>query len=42
MFIGLDLGTSALKAVLIDEAQKVRAEAAAPLTLSRPHDGWSE
>lgn len=42
MYIGLDLGTSGLKAVLIDDAQQVLAEATAPLTVSRPHDGWSE
>jgi xylulokinase len=41
-FIGLDLGTSALKAVLIDADQIVLAEASAPLTVQRPHDGWSE
>lgn len=42
MYIGLDLGTSGLKAVLIDAAQAILAEAAAPLTVSRPADGWSE
>jgi xylulokinase len=42
MFIGLDLGTSGLKGVLIDDRQTVLAEATAPLTLSRPQDGWSE
>ncbi|MDV7142910.1 xylulokinase [Tropicimonas sp. TH_r6] len=42
MFIGLDLGTSGLKALLIDEDQKVIAEATAPLTVSRPAAGWSE
>lgn len=42
MYIGLDLGTSGLKGVLIDEAQRVLAEATAPLTVSRPHPGWSE
>jgi xylulokinase len=42
MFIGLDLGTSGLKGVLIDDHQKVLAEATAPLTVSRPHEGWSE
>lgn len=42
MFIGLDLGTSGLKGVLIDEAQRVLAEATAPLSVSRPADGWSE
>ena len=42
MYVGLDLGTSGLKGVLIDDAQDVVAEASAPLTVSRPHDGWSE
>jgi xylulokinase len=42
MFIGLDLGTSGLKGVLIGQDQKVLAEATAPLTVSRPHEGWSE
>ncbi len=42
MFIGLDLGTSGLKGVRVDEAQRVMAEASAPLTVQRPHDGWSE
>lgn len=42
MYIGLDLGTSGLKGILIDENQKVLAEATAPLTVSRPHEGWSE
>ena len=42
MYIGLDLGTSGLKGILIDDAQRVLAEATAPLTVSRPHDGWSE
>ncbi|MBY6153557.1 xylulokinase [Vannielia litorea] len=42
MFLGLDLGTSGLKAVLIDDAQNVVGEAHAPLTVQRPHPGWSE
>jgi len=42
MYIGLDLGTSGLKGILIDESQKVLAEATSPLTVSRPHEGWSE
>jgi xylulokinase len=42
MYIGLDLGTSGLKGVLIGEDQTVLAEATAPLTVSRPHEGWSE
>ncbi len=42
MFLGLDLGTSGLKGVLIDEGQQVLAETTAPLTVSRPYPGWSE
>ncbi|MBK5947079.1 xylulokinase [Rhodobacter veldkampii DSM 11550] len=42
MYLGLDLGTSGLKAVLIDEAQHVIAEASAPLAVSRPAEGWAE
>ncbi|AMY71742.1 xylulokinase [Frigidibacter mobilis] len=42
MYIGLDLGTSGLKGILIDDAQRVLAEATAPLTVTRPAPGWSE
>ena len=42
MFLGLDLGTSGLKALLIDEAEAIIGEATAPLTVSRPRSGWSE
>ena len=42
MYIGLDLGTSGLKGLVIDDAQRVLAEAAAPLTVQRPAEGWSE
>ncbi|MEL6585839.1 MAG: xylulokinase, partial [Pseudomonadota bacterium] len=42
MYLGLDLGTSSLKALVVDEDQRIRAEATAPLTVARPHSGWSE
>ncbi|MEL6169853.1 MAG: xylulokinase [Pseudomonadota bacterium] len=42
MYIGLDLGTSGLKGVLVDGDQRIVAETSAPLTVSRPHPGWSE
>ena len=42
MYLGLDLGTSGLKGLLIDAGQAAVAEAHAPLTVSRPHPGWSE
>ncbi len=41
-FLGIDLGTSALKAVLVDDAQAVLAASSAPLGTSAPHPGWSE
>ena len=41
-YIGLDLGTSSLKAIAIGEDQTVLAEHHVPLDVSRPHDGWSE
>jgi xylulokinase len=42
VYLGLDLGTSGLKGLLIDDAQRVVAEASAPLSVSRPEAGWSE
>ncbi|MEM1233388.1 MAG: xylulokinase [Pseudomonadota bacterium] len=42
MYLGLDLGTSGLKGVVIDDAQEVVAQATAPLEVQRPHSGWSE
>ena len=42
MHLGLDLGTSGVKAVLTGEAGAVAAQATVPLTVSRPHPGWSE
>ena len=42
MYLGLDLGTSGVKAVLIDDAQNVVASATGDLDVSRPHPGWSE
>ena len=42
MFLGLDLGTSSLKAVLLDREQQVRATASAPLTVQQPRPLWRE
>lgn len=42
MYLGLDLGTSGLKGLLIDAEQRLIAEAAASLTISRQKSGWSE
>jgi xylulokinase len=42
MFIGIDLGTSAVKTVLLDGEGTLRASASAPLSISRPQPRWSE
>ncbi|QDC02017.1 xylulokinase [Mesorhizobium sp. 8] len=42
MYLGLDLGTSGVKALLIDGDQKVVGSGHASLEVSRPHPGWSE
>ncbi len=42
MYLGIDIGTSGVKAVLMDEAGTVVEIATAALTVSRPHDLWSE
>lgn len=40
--LGLDIGTSAVKAVLVGEDENVVAEASAPLATTQPKSGWSE
>src|SRR5437868_15099519 len=42
MYLGIDIGTSGVKAIIIDERQRVVASATAPLKVSRPRPGWSE
>ena len=42
MYLGLDLGTSELKALLLADDHRVVAVARAPLTVQRPHPLWSE
>ncbi len=42
MFIGIDLGTSSLKAIVLDRNHRVRASASAPLSVSQPHPVWRE
>ncbi|WP_134500559.1 xylulokinase [Microvirga pakistanensis] len=42
MYMGIDLGTSSVKVLLIKESGTVIDEAAVPLALSRPHPLWSE
>jgi xylulokinase len=42
MYLGIDLGTSAVKAVLVDDANAVIGQASAALEVSRPNPLWSE
>jgi xylulokinase len=42
MYLGIDVGTSEVKAVLVDESQRLVAKGHAPLEVSRPHPRWSE
>ena len=42
MYLGIDLGTSELKLVLLAESQRVEASARVPLSVSRPQPLWSE
>ncbi|GKX60135.1 xylulokinase [Leminorella grimontii] len=42
MYIGIDLGTSGVKVILLDEHQQVLATHTEALSVSRPHPLWSE
>ncbi len=42
MYIGLDLGTSGVKGIVIDDEQTLLASATAGLSVQRPQTGWSE
>lgn len=42
MYLGIDIGTSAVKALLMDESGAITDETTAPLSVSRPKDLWSE
>jgi xylulokinase len=42
MFLGIDLGTSEVKLLLLDAQGRVVGQAGAPLTVSRPQPLWSE
>jgi xylulokinase len=42
MWLGLDIGTSSVKAVIVDERGGLAAESSSPLTVQRPRADWSE
>lgn len=41
-YLGIDLGTTALKCIITDHTQRVAGFAEVPLPISRPRPGWSE
>jgi xylulokinase len=42
MYLGIDIGTSSVKAVIVDDNDTVVSQATAALNVSRPQPGWSE
>jgi xylulokinase len=42
VYLGIDLGTSELKLLLLDDRHHIVASLGEPLTVSRPHPRWSE
>jgi xylulokinase len=42
MYLGIDVGTSGIKAVLVDDNGTVVSESRSPLSVSHPHPLWSE
>ena len=42
MYIGIDLGTSSVKMILIDSDQKILATANSNLSVQSPKDGYNE
>jgi xylulokinase len=42
MYLGIDVGTSSVKTVLFDRAQRLVGQASHALKVSRPRPGWSE
>ena len=42
MYLGIDIGTSAVKSVLVDQDGKVAAQASSALTLQSPKPSWNE
>lgn len=42
LYLGIDLGTSSVKTVLIDEKRQVVAQSSEEYEVGKPKDGWSE
>ena len=42
MYLGIDLGTSSVKTVLMDQSQNIKAQASSPVPIAQPQPLWSE
>jgi len=42
MYLGIDLGTSAVKIIIVDENDNLVAQSSSPITVNRPKPLWSE
>jgi len=42
MYLGIDLGTSGVKVVILNNNDEIEIQSSAPLVVSRPHELWSE
>ena len=42
MYLGIDLGTSGINIIILDENDTLVAQASSPLEVSRPAPPWSE
>src|SRR5215216_7290401 len=42
LVLGIDIGTTATKAILVNPEGRVEAEASSPSRLLSPHPGWAE
>src|SRR6202035_3301068 len=42
MYLGIDIGTSGVKAIVLSEAGALLGQSTAPLSVSRPQPLWSE
>lgn len=42
MYLGIDLGTSSVKTLLVDDTQAIVGSASYDLSVQRPHPSWSE
>ena len=42
LFVGIDVGTSGVKVIAVDEAGEIQSQTSQPLTMQTPEPGWAE